>query len=408
MSLTVGTTLQNDKFAIKAILHQTDFGVTYQAAHPALNHPIILQSFNEALRQRNDFDQLRQKFLKEVLLFSKQPSETVQIIDCFEENGMPFVVLDAAADQSIPPLSSWLDIPIEASAQEIAPPKTEASALKAALAAAFPETPAEATRVTAPIAPPPIAEKKPEKSVAEKDTEAMAIAPAPEVAPVLAETLAPSFPILPSFPPHYAPNSSRNSVNVLVSEQGSPRQWMPLALMMTALITGFGGAGLGLALRFKPTPPGNSNRSLSSGWFGREQSFPPQQDWPITETPNLYSPSSAFEQPYLSSPPIRESGIPGVQPSTGYIPPDQLTSPAYEAAPPGIADYPPIPEPTPTTPDSVADPSIPETTQPGIPLPLPIAPEAPLEDLPEPAPELNKLPSASEKTPAEAPPIFHQ
>lgn len=402
MSLTVGTTLQNGSFVIEAILHQSDFGVTYQAANPALNRSIMLQSFNEALRQRSDFEQLRQKFLQEVLLFSKQPSETVQIVDCFEENGMPFVVLGANADQSIPPLSSWVEIPVEAPVEapveEISQPPTEASVLSVALATAFPDAPAAATVVAAPIAPPPRAEIK---------TEEVAIANAEELTPVSAAAVATSSPTLQSLP-HLddATNGSRNGVNVLVSEQGSkPRKWLPLMLMMTALITGFGGFGLGLALRFKPTPQADSASSVGSSWFGQEQSFPPQQDWPITETPNLYPPSSAFEQLYQPSPPVQESDSSSrAQPSTtGYIPPAQIALPRYQSAPPKIADYPPVAEPLPSAPATPADPSVPEATQPIIPLPQPVTPEA----LPETAPELNKPPAPSpQKAFADAPPIF--
>jgi hypothetical protein len=399
MSLTVGTTLQNGNFVIKAILHQSDFGVTYQAAHPSTNRPIILQSFNEILRQRSDFKQLRQKFLQEVLLFSKQPSDTVQVIDCFEEDGMPFVVLESDSDQSIPRLSHWLEIPIEAPDQETAQPTTEeASTLAGALAAAFPESSSEAAIIAAPIAPAPVVETK---------TEEIAIANAEELAPVPAEAIATPPRILQPLPPDYA-NSSRNGVTVFVSEQSSkPRKWMPLALTMTALVTGFGGLGLGIALRYKPTPQSNDTSSLSSGWFGREQSFPPQQEWPITETPNLYSPSSAFEQrPYQSSPSIRESGIPRVQPSTDYIPPAHLSPPDYQPAAPGIADYPPAtPDPLPSIPAPVEAPSAPEPTQPAIPLPQPIVPESP----PAAAPEIDKPPAASPKNvPANAPIIFHE
>jgi len=398
MSLTVGTTLQNGNFVIEAILHQSDFGVTYQAAHPFINRPIVLQSFNEALRQRRDFDQLRQKFLREVLLFSKQPSDTAQVIDCFEENGMPFVVLGATPDQSVPHLSDWLEIPIEESAQEAIQPTTKTSTLKAALAAAFPEAPVEATVITPPIAPAPIAEIR---------TEEITLADAKELAPVLTEAIAAPSPILTSLPlPDHATNGSRKGVTVLVSQSPKPKKWMPLALMMTALITGFGGVGLGLALRFKPTPQGNNTNSLSSGWFGREQSFPPQQEWPITENPILYSPSSAFEQPLQPSSPVRESGTPTIQPFTRYIPPDQ-SAPDYRAAPPGIGEYPPTrPIPVPSVePIPTADPPTPEATQPVIPLPQPITPEAPLEA----APEINKPSNLSPKNvPAEAPILFRQ
>jgi hypothetical protein len=402
MSLTVGTTLQNGKFVIEAILRQSDFGVTYQATHPSINRSVVLQSFNEVLRQRNDFDLLRQKFLQEVLLFSKQPSDTVQVIDCFEENDMPFVVLEFDSKTSIPYLSDWLEIPLEEPIQEATQP-TNASALESALAAAFPEAPPEAVVIAAPNAP---------LSVVEMGREEIAIADAEELVPVPAEPVAALPPTLKSFSlSDTTTNGSRNGVTVLVSEQSlKPKKWMPLVLMMTALITGFGGVGLGLALRSKPTPQADNPSRLSSGWFGRDQSFPPKQEWPITETPNLYPPSSAFEQPlYQPSPPVRDSGIPRESPRV-YIPPAQLAPPDYQPAP-GIADYPPTrpdpapdAEPEPTAPPAT-DPPTPEVIQPVIPLPEPITPS----DLPEIAPVPNKQPSSSSKNvPVDAPIILHQ
>lgn len=406
MSLTVGTPLQNGKFVIKAILHQSDFGVTYQAAYSLINHPLILQSFNEAVRQRSDFEPLRQKFLQEVLL-SSQPSEIVSVIDCFEENGMPFVIL-AASEQSIPRLGDWFEIPLETSVSEMTQPTTQASTLKAALATAFPETPSQEVSSAVPIASASTEQTRTEKI---ERTEETAIANAEPVAfaPTEVRVAPPS--VLKSFPlSNQATNGSTKGVTVLISEQSlKPKKWMPLALMMTALIAGFGGVGLGLALRFKPTPQGNTPSTINSGWFGREQSFPPQQEWPITETPNLYPPSSAFEQPLdQPSPVVRGSSIPTVQPTTGYTPPPgyvpptgytppaQLIPPNYEPAPPGIADYPP-PTSDPAPPIEPVAPAVdslpPEAIQPLIPLPEPVTPQVPIETLPE----VNKPPAASPK-----------
>jgi hypothetical protein len=411
MTLTVGTTLQNDEIIIEAILHQSDFGVTYQATHVSLNRPIVLQSFNESVRQRSDFDQLRQKFLQEVLIVSKQPSETVAIVDCFEENTMPFVVLTPSDDCAIPHLSDWFEIPVEAiapvEAPVEAPPEsaapevpsdeaaiatetprpTEAEALAAALATAFPDPPeAVATVETTPEIAPEIA-----------------LAIAPETAPKSEELVLIDAAELPIAAPELQP--LKNGVTVFVSEPSpKPKKLMPLALMMTALITGFGGIGLGLALRFEPTPKADSNSSgLNSGWFGREQNFPPQQEWPITETPNLYPPTSTFEQPYQPSPPLTEYSTPSLQPAPDYIPPAQLPAPTYPSvAPPRTADYPSnTPDPLPDSPAPIVEPP-PEAAPPEIPLPEPITPDAPLDIAPEAAPADPK------NAPPDEPIIFQQ
>jgi hypothetical protein len=407
MTLTVGTTMQNDEIVIEAILHQSDFGVTYQAKHVSLNRPIVLQSFNESARQRSDFDQLRQKFLQEVLILSKQPSETLPIVDCFEENGMPFVVLAPTDDRVVPPLNDWFEIPVEpplaVSAQsdpvEIAPadepvleveaPRpTEAETLAAALATAFPEAPAslEAPAI-APVEIAPPAE--------------LVVIDAAELPHTVANAEA-------GITPSSIPEPAKNGVTVFVAEPSpKPRKLMPLALMMTALITGFGGVGLGLALRFEPAAKGDSNTSgLNPGWFGREQNFPPQQEWPITETPNLYPPSTTFEQPlYQPSPPVAEYGIPSAQPTPDYSTPDYSPDRTYPSvAPPRAADYPSSrPDPVPDSPDPIDTPPPEAISPPEIPLPDPVTPDAPLDIAPEAAP-----PDSPKNAPPDDPIIFHQ
>jgi hypothetical protein len=429
MTLTVGTTLRNNEIVIEAILHQSDFGVTYQAMHVSLNRPLVLQSFNEALRQRGDFEQLRQKFLQDVLVLSKQPSDTVAVIDCFEENGMPFVVLTSSSDCAVPHLNDWLEIPLEETAPIAIPAKTtsesqssdpiepsdsivilEAPSLETpSLETPSPETPSpdrstEAATLAAALAaafPEP-----PESSPTEPKVEELVLTDAAEMISPPADPT--SVPIAASAPQRVAvslPEAQpllQNGVKLFVSEPApKPRKVLPLALLVTALITGFGGLGLGLALRFQPAVSADNSSRPSSGWFGREQNFPPQQEWPITETPNLYPPSSTFEQPlYQSSPsPLPDYSSPYLPPSTSdYIPPAQTTAPAY-SPPPDIADYPPI---TPRTEEVPAAPiEAPPPVEPPqeVPLPDPVTPDAPLDITP---------PASPKDAPPDAPIIFQQ
>ncbi|NJO72976.1 MAG: serine/threonine protein kinase [Leptolyngbyaceae cyanobacterium RM1_406_9] len=59
-----------------------------------------------------------------------------------------------------------------------------------------------------------------------------------------------------------------------------PVRWLPIALVMTSAIAAIGGAGFGLALRLN-TPGDTSNGTTG---FGRDQTFPPIEDWPGADT----------------------------------------------------------------------------------------------------------------------------
>jgi hypothetical protein len=73
MNLTAGATLQNHKYVIQKLLRQSDLGITYEAQHAYLAQTVALQTFNETVRQRSDFEQLRQQFLSKVRSIVQQP-----------------------------------------------------------------------------------------------------------------------------------------------------------------------------------------------------------------------------------------------------------------------------------------------------------------------------------------------
>jgi hypothetical protein len=450
MSLTAGATLQNEKIIIESTLHQSDFGITYRATHAFLDRPVILQSFNPILQQRSDFQTLRQTFLQRVLLLSKQP-DSAQVLDCFEENGMPFVVLEATTDRAIPQLTDWLEMPIAPEAEHSPALVQENEGIADREAIEQPSEQHEPMLVISDVETdrlsgrtsnensmiesfgvespgiensgienPGIENSEMKDPVIEdfviensgiepieliespegttKPTIAFSSSipePAPDVA--LAEPLEIRTASAPTLPVFLQPAPE---VKVLIAEK--PKKWLPMALLLTALITGCGGVGLGLALRFKPTPQVNDpSPGLSSGWFGRDQTFPPKEDWPVTETPNLFPASPTVEQPlYRSSPPLDYTA----PSSPAYIPPAAPPS-IYRAEPPGIADYPPpaapVMPPIEPEPPPAAEPPAPE---PIAPLPEPITPEAP-EVLPPDPPAAGEPDKAA---PTEAPIIFDQ
>ncbi|NJN88876.1 MAG: hypothetical protein HC881_24580 [Leptolyngbyaceae cyanobacterium SL_7_1] len=111
MTLTAGSTLQNGKYVIGSTLHQSDFGVTYQATHAYLQQPVIVQTFNECLRDHSNFVQLCQLFLEEVRhRTSTNATQVFKVLDGFEEAGMPYVVLQPNPDHAYPKLRDWLPL----------------------------------------------------------------------------------------------------------------------------------------------------------------------------------------------------------------------------------------------------------------------------------------------------------
>ncbi|NJL22744.1 MAG: hypothetical protein HC895_21070 [Leptolyngbyaceae cyanobacterium SM1_3_5] len=83
MILTAGAKLQNGKYLIQSLLHQTDASISYRAMHTSLNHPVVIHTLNPSLQQSPRFDLLRQQFLATV----KQGQLKGAIVrDCFEEN----------------------------------------------------------------------------------------------------------------------------------------------------------------------------------------------------------------------------------------------------------------------------------------------------------------------------------
>lgn len=346
MTLTAGSTLQNGKYVIQSTLHQSDFGVTYQAIHKYLQQSVVLQTFNECLKDHSNFSQLRQLFLDEVRQRSSiNDTQAIQVLDGFEEEGMPYVVLQPNPEHPHPKLRDWL-------------PLTRLIVQK--------------TADTEAIAPPPVAISPPTKlfsqpSVgvgfpavdpnypdfnlgASPNRSLPAVAPASVPTPPVMTTLLtpPSAPTLPVAHPRSRP-------------------WLPVALMATAILAGVTGAGLGWVVRFENLgqPDGDSFS------FGKDQNFPPSEDWPITGASELevdtlrsvpasrprrdrdpiearprrqqtteWAPDYAVEEPVID--PVESFPAPPTK-----VEPDATDAPVPQKEPPVIAP-PPIADPAPT------------------------------------------------------------
>jgi len=102
MKLTVGETLQNGKYILDAALSQGGFGITYRATHTYLSQVVVVKTLNEELRRRADFHQFRQRFINEARRLARfQHPHIVRVSDCFEESGLPFIVMDYVPGQTL-------------------------------------------------------------------------------------------------------------------------------------------------------------------------------------------------------------------------------------------------------------------------------------------------------------------
>ncbi|PSB11741.1 hypothetical protein C7B76_22880 [filamentous cyanobacterium CCP2] len=240
MILTVGASLQHSKYEIQDILNLSGMGATYKATHAYLDQPVILQTFNEVAQQRSDFEQLKQQFKQTVQSLAKQPAPAIRILDCFEENTLPFVVLPFVPNQPSPKLNDWFSVasPQTASASMTATPDDAflEAALDVETATASTATASTATATSMLVATPPVAEATTATSPAQPLTG----------------------------------NKPRSHQSRLYT---SAKRRLPSALVVASLIGGFVGAGMGLALRIAALPQENGKAALS--FFDRDQNFPP-------------------------------------------------------------------------------------------------------------------------------------
>lgn len=446
MNLTAGTTLQNRKYVIQKQLHQSAVGVTYQARHAYLEQPVVLQTLSESLRQRSNFAQLRQQFLNKVRAIAQQPRGSLRVLDCFEEEGLPFVVFELASDLAsdlagaLPQYIDWAPEgePEAAAREEVvkaelnsAKPLTELSAN--GLGAAAQVSLSSQADMTQPEHSQPVpklngnlsgtdSRKFGNKSenpfdVAHLDlndqtSEALAPVQSEAIRQKVGSTTGPTGPVAskslatPAASPNGqrpqpAPQTALQAAGVpLLPAPSQPTRswggWMPVALLSTSLVAGLLGAGFGYLLRFSATTQSGPSR-LAPRLFSREQSFPSEADWPISETPQTFSdpmpvetpvyrstapalpdyqplPASNFEPADIAPLPVAPSAVPAPPSPAPIAPVPPAVPPAASEAPPQIGNAPPAPAPAPEP-----EPPVPEPPSAPAIAPPPAPPELPRE-----------------------------
>lgn len=255
MSLTAGATLQNGKYLIQAMLHQSDATVSYQATHTSLNQPVVIHTLNASLQQSPRFDLLRQQFLATV---KQDGIEAAIVRDCFEEDKLPYAVLEPTPT----PINLSDSMPF------LTPAVLSAST-----------SGGTATAATETIAPPQTL-------------------PAGEATPVQLPVLPHAAPPAPTQHPTSTPQHSTSLTPApLATRHPSKRRWLPLALLLTACGAGLAGGAIGWKLRYSAATP------TAPALFSREQAFPEKTDW-LGEDP--YADDSGTEDDFDSASPAIE------------------------------------------------------------------------------------------------------
>ncbi|MEO1145535.1 MAG: hypothetical protein AAFY26_08050 [Cyanobacteria bacterium J06638_22] len=278
MLLTPGSLLQQDRYWVEAILQEDDMVVSYRALHRNLDKHVVIQTLGRVLHQHPKADQLRHDFLTQVRQQTQQQEGTARVIDCFVEGNAPFVVLDWETGQVLPEMDQW--IPNLATILE-----------------GEPQAIADATPTAESTSDSPTAFEIPVPSIGEPEQHSGASTGSahspdtyhtqPPTSPVADVTAAvgdlgtrtngirtnPS-PPTPAVKSHGRVSSTKQQV-----EPRSKRSlWIPVSLLLTAIVGGCGGAYLGWQIR-----QGNSFADVVpvvGPRINTEQDFPPLEDWP--------------------------------------------------------------------------------------------------------------------------------
>ncbi len=95
MNSLVGKTLQGGKYTLEQELGRGGFGVTFRAMHHFLGQGVVIKTLNETTQARREFGGSYQKFQDEARrLASCVHPNIVRVSDFFEEDGLPYMVMD--------------------------------------------------------------------------------------------------------------------------------------------------------------------------------------------------------------------------------------------------------------------------------------------------------------------------
>ncbi|MER3432336.1 MAG: hypothetical protein C4288_02640 [Leptolyngbya sp. ERB_1_1] len=133
MKLGMGATLQNGKYQLNQVLGCESLGATYLATQTLLQQPVVVKTIDPSLQITQSFPQLKNRFIEETRLLARcQHPSIVRVLDFFQEDGLPFLVMEYIPGQTLYDRVSTQNAPSLTEAEAIHYMRQIASALSVA------------------------------------------------------------------------------------------------------------------------------------------------------------------------------------------------------------------------------------------------------------------------------------
>jgi eukaryotic-like serine/threonine-protein kinase len=102
MQLTAGGLLQGGKYLLNHPLETQGFGITYRATQTQTGQSVVVKTLHPALHGSKAFGRLRDRFVDVGALMTKSPhASLVKVLDLFQEEQLPFMVMEYVAGTSL-------------------------------------------------------------------------------------------------------------------------------------------------------------------------------------------------------------------------------------------------------------------------------------------------------------------
>lgn len=95
MKLQAGSTLQSGKYFLDRALGTEGMGATFLATQTLLQQPVVIKTLDPSLQVTQSFAQLNTLFIEETRLLARhQHPSIVRVLDFFQEENLPFLVME--------------------------------------------------------------------------------------------------------------------------------------------------------------------------------------------------------------------------------------------------------------------------------------------------------------------------